>query len=218
MNLRIAGVDEAGRGPAIGPLVIAGVVLPEEKIGQLSAAGVKDSKKLTAKKREALLKPIKEIIEGQHVEIIDAEFIDGTRAVRNLNRIEADFMAKILDALHPDVAQVGSADVVPSRFKSMIRSGMKTSSTEIISVHHAEDQFPAVAAASIIAKTTRDSIVNELHKEFGDFGSGYPHDPKTKAFLREVMAKDEAPRIVRLSWRTVLNIAEERLFEDDEKE
>jgi ribonuclease HII len=85
---------------------------------------------------------------------------------------------------------------------------------EIISTHHAEDKFPAVAAASIIAKTTRDRIVRELHGEFGDFGSGYPSDPKTRAYLREILSSSNLPRIVRRSWKTIHYLEDYKLSTD----
>lgn len=201
---RVVGVDEAGRGPVIGPMVIAGVAVLEGRVAELLETGVKDSKKLSPKRREDLLGPIMGIVEGHHVEVVAAEFIDSARPRKNLNQIEAAYMARILDTLCPDIAQIGSADVKPMRFKEMILSEMKSSmQMEIISTHHAEDQFPAVAAASIVAKTTRDRLVKELHKEYGDFGSGYPSDPRTRAYIREMLARKTLPRIVRRSWKTI---------------
>jgi ribonuclease HII len=68
-----------------------------------------------------------------------------------------------------------------------------------------------VAAASIIAKTTRDGIVESLHNDYGDFGSGYPSDPKTKAYILEMLAKESLPCIVRKSWKTIGNLAQSSL-------
>jgi ribonuclease HII len=206
---RIAGIDEAGRGPVIGPMVIACVVVEESRISELLEIGVKDSKKLTPKKREELRGSILDIADGHLVEVIDAGYIDMTRSIRNLNRIETQAMAKLLNSLRPDVAQVGSADVVPMRFKSMILEDMERP-LDIESVHHAEDRFPVVAAASIIAKTERDSIVSSLRKEYGDFGSGYPSDRKTRAFIRDLQKKGEnLPPIVRRSWSTIKSVESE---------
>lgn len=203
----IAGIDEAGRGPVIGPLVIAGILVEESSIPRLVDMGVKDSKKLTPRRREILRTAIMKTAKLHCIEILEAAVIDDTRRVKNLNQLEAEMMAKILDSLQPDLAQVGSADVIPSRFKEMILSGMR-SPVEIQSVHHAEDLFPAAAAASIIAKTTRDRIVASMRQEFGDFGSGYPSDPKTRVFISEwYLRRGSLPQIVRKSWKTVESIA-----------
>ncbi len=203
---RIAGVDEAGRGPVIGPMVVAGVLVKEGVLRDLLAMGVKDSKKLTPKKRESLIVDILRIAESHQVEVIPASNIDDRSEARNLNRIEASAMAKILDGLRPDRAQVGSADVYPERFRTMILAEM-TRPVEIDSAHHAEDLFPAVAAASIIAKVRRDEAVASLRLEYGDFGSGYPSDPKTKCFIRDWYEREESfPPIVRKSWKTALSV------------
>lgn len=203
---RIAGVDEAGRGPVIGPMVVAGVLVHEELLGELVAIGVKDSKKLSPKKRERLMGEVLRIAECHNVEVVTARQIDARRRVRNLNDIEATAMAKILDALKPDIAQVGSVDVVPNRFRSMILSEMSLP-VEIDSVHHAEDRFPAVAAASIIAKVLRDEMVASLRKEYGDFGSGYPSDMKTRTFIRGWYEREGSlPPIVRMSWKTAKSL------------
>jgi ribonuclease HII len=208
----IAGIDEAGRGPVIGPMVIAGVLVDEERIHELSRAGVKDSKKLAPKKREALLKPIMEIAVKYHVEVIAASAIDVTRPTKNLNWIEAGSMARIIDALKPDLAQIGSVDVLPSRFKRMVIEEMGYDQA-IDCIHHAEDMYPAVAAASIIAKTTRDRLVASLREEYGDFGSGYPSDQKSRNFISEYIAGGkQLPPIVRRSWKTVENLSSDLFF------
>lgn len=203
---RIAGIDEAGRGPVIGPMVVAGVLVREGTLGELLALGVKDSKKLSARKRESLFPEILGVAESHCVEIIQSDRIDADRRTRNLNMIEASAMAKIIDTLRPDVAQVGSVDVVSERFRRMILSEMAFP-VEIDSSHHAEERFPAVAAASIIAKVTRDDAVSSLRREYGDFGSGYPSDMKTRSFIREWYEKEGSlPPIVRRSWKTAQSL------------
>jgi ribonuclease HII len=203
---RIAGIDEAGRGPVIGPMVVAGVLVQDRLCEELLAMGVRDSKKLSSKKRERLVGDILRVVDLQHVETIGADQIDERRKGESLNRIEAAAMARILDVLRPDIAQVGSVDVVCDRFSSMIIAEM-TDPVKIDSVHHAEDRFPAVAAASIIAKVTRDRTVASLRREYGDFGSGYPSDAKTRSFIREWFAKEGSlPPIVRKSWKTTQSL------------
>ncbi len=203
----IAGLDEAGRGPVIGPMVIAGVTMREGSERELLRVGVKDSKKLSAKRRNEILPKIMERVENYHIEVVEAEFIDRLRGEMNLNQIEADAMARIIDRLWPDVAQIGSVDVNPERFKAAI-SRRVLAKPEIVSVHHAEDKFPAVAAASILAKTTRDRMVDELRYRWGDFGSGYPSDPKTKRYILDAVVSGELPPIVRRTWITVSEVVQ----------
>ncbi len=203
----IAGLDEAGRGPVIGPMVIAGVSMREGSERELLRVGVKDSKKLSAKRRNEILPKIMERVENYHIEVVEAEFIDRSRGEMNLNQIEADTMARIIDRLWPDVAQIGSVDVNPERFRAAISRGALAKS-EIVSVHHAEDKFPAVAAASILAKTTRDRIIDELRYRWGDFGSGYPSDPKTKQYILDAVVSGELPPIVRRTWITVSEVVQ----------
>lgn len=202
----VAGIDEAGRGPAVGPMVIAGIAVDESDVLELARMGARDSKKLTPKKRESLVQPISSIAKGIALEVIPAEVIDSRRNGGNINELEAESMSRIIMVLGPDVAQIGSVDRDPKRFRKKITDFLP-GGIEVVSVHHAEDIFPAVAAASIIAKTTRDKVVRALRDEYGDFGSGYPSDPKTRDYLMGYAARGRAfPRIVRESWKTVKNI------------
>lgn len=201
------GMDEAGRGPVIGPMVIAAVSLEEDLISELIKIGVKDSKKLTPKRREAMAGEIVRVVKRPHIRVLSAAEIDRLMDKMSLNQIEAEVMAEIVESASPDVVQVGSVDVNEGRFGAEILNRISARiKPSIVSVHHAEDKYPAVAAASIIAKTTRDRLVSELRKVYGDFGSGYPSDPKTTSFLKSISGRGELPPIVRHSWKTVKNI------------
>ncbi|MBC7127223.1 MAG: ribonuclease HII [Candidatus Methanosuratincola petrocarbonis] len=203
--MRVLGIDEAGRGPVIGPMVIAGVIFEAKKIPGLISIGVKDSKRLTPRDRERLLEKILEMAEGSYVRVISAAEIDEMRKTKNLNQIEAEEMAGIIRRSLPDEVHLGSVDVDEERFgmEIMRLSGIART---IRSVHHAEDRFPAVAAASIVAKTTRDRAIGELRREYGDFGSGYPSDPKTRAFVSRALLEGKCPPIIRASWKTVAGL------------
>jgi ribonuclease HII len=133
--------------------------------------------------------------------------------------------SKVLEELKPDLVYVDAADVKAERFADNLRRQYAKTSPdhakkiEIISMHQADAIYPAVSAASIIAKVRRDELIEELKKEWGvDFGSGYPSDPKTKEFLLKwgKEHRGEFPDIVRKSWQTVENIRKE--LEKDEKE
>jgi len=208
----ICGVDEAGRGPVFGPLVIAGVTIQDDS--ELKEIGVRDSKKLTPNKREILAEKIREIAEKYEIIIISASDIDDMRKVMTLNELEVSAFGKIIEKLHPDVCYVDSADVNQERFGMDILSKLSFK-PKIISKHKADDIYPIVGAASIIAKTTRDEnvrkIAQELEKKLNlSLGSGYPADPITKKFLKTwVETYGELPPHVRHSWETAQKLMKE---------
>ena len=201
----VAGIDEAGRGCVIGPLVIAGVLVKEEDLAALAALGVKDSKMLTAKKREELAPQIISLAQKHVVLKVSPQEIDraveSQRKLYKLNRLEAQTMGQIVTALEPNVAYVDAADVVEQRFGKHILEA-STFKTQIISEHKADKTYPVVSAASIIAKVERDRVVAALRSEFGDFGTGYLTDPKTTQFLTQWLKLNrEYPDCVRKSWK-----------------
>ena len=201
----VAGVDEAGRGCVIGPLVVAGICLKKESMPQLIELGVKDSKLLTAKKREALYPEILNLIENYHVIKVPPNQIDkvvhSARRLHRLNRLEAQTMAQIIDVLKPDYAYVDAADVLEHRFKNHI-SECLIIKTHITSKHKADRTYPVVSAASIIAKVERDREIANLKIEYGDFGSGYLTDTKTMGFLKRLLDEHggDYPSCIRQSW------------------
>jgi len=86
----ISGIDEAGRGPVIGPMVLAGVVLEEKEIERLENIGVKDSKLLSLQQRERMFEQIKEIVKDYKIKIVSPEQIDSALNSKalNLNKLE----------------------------------------------------------------------------------------------------------------------------------
>jgi len=201
----VAGVDEAGRGCVVGPLVIAGVLMKEETLPLLVQLGVKDSKLLSPKKREALAVEIARLAEKHIVMKLSPLEIDRVvesgRRLHKLNRLEAQTMATVIEALKPDVAYVDAADVVEERFKHHIQEGLSFKA-KIIAEHKADRTYPVVSAASIIAKVERDKEIAALTVEYGDFGSGYLADPKTMKFLKQWLeTHGEYPDCVRRSWK-----------------
>ena len=201
----VAGVDEAGRGCVIGPLVIAGVLAKEEILPVLTKLGVKDSKLLSPQKRESLAVEIRRLTD-KHIIVklspleID-RVVESGRKLHKLNRLEAENMARIIDALNPEEAYVDAADVLEERFKHHIQERMK-SNARIVSKHKADKIYPVVSAASIIAKVERDREIALLTAQYGDFGSGYLTDPKTMIFLKQWLDKHgDYPDCVRKSWK-----------------
>ncbi len=197
----VCGVDDAGRGSAIGPLVIAGIRIERNKIKRLSEIGVKDSKQLTPRARENLYKKILALVDDYYVARISPQIIDKSVQKNQLNTLEGKYMAKVIAKLRPDSAYVDSCDVNPTRFGLLISKLAKVD--KVHSSHHADRRFPVVSAASIIAKVNRDRAIEKIRKNF-DVGSGYPSDPKTMRFIRDFIASNGMPpKFVRKSWKPV---------------
>lgn len=198
----VLGIDEAGRGSVLGPLVIAGVIVPEKMDKVLERMGVKDSKRLTPNRRTILSRKLKKMFEYDLV-VISAQDIDNMRAEGiNLNEIERIGMEKILSNLNPEKAIVDAVDIKAERFQNKLAND---TGVNVVSEHKADDNYIEVSAASIIAKQERDSHINEINKDYikiGGIGSGYPSDPTTKKFLTN-FTYDEMPDFVRKSWATV---------------
>ena len=186
IDLRILGVDEAGRGCVIGPLVVAGVLIDERMEPKLLELGVKDSKLLSRHRREQLGKKIEKVAIDTHVIKLSPSEIDkavnSRRKLHKLNRLEAKTMAKVIEALRPDIAIVDASDVLADRYKQHITERLPFQ-VQVISEHKADKNYPVVSAASIIAKVERDRNIDELKAQHGDFGSGYMANPKTMVFL-----------------------------------
>ena len=196
----VCGVDDAGRGSVLGPLVIAGIVIKQTKINQLKKQGIRDSKKLTPLARERLYKIIINIVDNYYVARISPKIIDKSVFNHSLNHLEAQYMAKVISKLSPSVAFVDSCDVNPRRFGKEISK--LTSHSKIKSYHHADSKFVVVSAASILAKVSRDRAITRLRKKY-TVGSGYPADPKTKAFIKKSIKRNMPLTFIRKSWKPV---------------
>jgi len=210
----ICGIDEAGRGPVLGPMVICGVCFTHSNLQFLSEIGVKDSKKLSPQKRSELAKIIKEKCCAYKIIIVDCQEIDKREEKKvTLNRLEELKMAKIINELKPSIVYLDAADVNELRFGKSISELLDYRPKKIISKHKADDIYPIVSAGSIIAKDKRDFIIHNLRQQYGDFGSGYPSDSKTIDFLRDWIKKNkEIPPIARKSWGTVNKLLDEELY------
>ena len=197
----IAGVDEAGRGSILGPLVVAGIRINESKLKQLHLLGVKDSKKIAPRTREKLYRKILKVVDDYYVYKVKPKKIDQFVSMKRLNTLEADVMALVINRLKPQVAYVDSCDVKPERFRAAVMSTLKCRA-RIDSSHHADSNNIAVSAASIIAKVNRDREIARIRKRIHNIGSGYPSDKKTMRFVnRWVRAHGKPPKFARSSWR-----------------
>mgnify|MGYP003308143635 FL=1 len=203
----VCGVDEAGRGSMLGPLVVAGISISKSKVNLLKKQGVRDSKKLSPAARERLYKKIIQIVDDHCIVKISPRIIDKSVSNHSLNHLEAKYMAKVISKLSPSTAFVDSCDVNSKRFGKEISK--LTSNTKIRSYHHADSKFITVSAASILAKVSRDRAITRLSKKH-DIGSGYPSDPKTKVFVKKSIRRNQNLTFLRKSWKPVKILMKKR--------
>ena len=182
-------------------MVVCGYAVRPEDLPALQALGVKDSKVLSPARREALEGPLKALAAGFHLVEIQPAEMDR----RNLNDLELEAFAACIQAINPSAVFV-DAPVGPRgipRFRHRLLEKIAPLAPELVAENRADARFPVVSAASILAKVLRDRRVEAFRAEYGEIGSGYPSDPKTKAFLARWMAKHGTPPpIARASWGT----------------
>ena len=198
----ICGIDEAGRGSLLGPIIVAGVCVTKKSISEMVEKGIKDSKLLSPKKRQVLFGRVISVAESICVCRINIEDIDFHVFRNNLNLLEAEAMAITIRNMKSDKTYVDSCDVNPSRYQRTIKSFLKENNTKLVSMHHADRLNVVVSGASIIAKVIRDSEISKIRIKYGDVGSGYPSDKKTIKFVKEwFIQKNEIPPFARKSWK-----------------
>ncbi len=209
---KIVGIDEAGRGPVIGSLFIGGFMADEKDLENVKALGVKDSKKLSDKKRENIAEKLRELGEPFLKEITASE-IDELREIMSLNEIEMQGFTDVIERSDADKIIVDLPEPNAERFIRKMKKELpeRFSEREFVAEHGADDTFPIVSAASIIAKSARESHVDQLKQKYGyDFKSGYPHDQPTRDFLKKYIEEQgELPSETRMSWSTATDIMEE---------
>ncbi len=202
----IIGIDEAGRGCVIGPLVIAGVSVNRGMISWLISIGVRDSKRLTRERREELYDEIissgiKYVVEKIPPSKIDV-YVRRKVKYEKLNKLEAIYMAEVINRLDGDVAIIDACGSNINVFYDQVERRLRKK-VRLIIAHKADSLYPAVSTASIIAKVERDREIEALKDKYGDFGSGYPSDRRTIEFIKSKVREGKLPPIIRKSWRTV---------------
>ncbi|MGQ4891970.1 MAG: ribonuclease HII [Candidatus Njordarchaeia archaeon] len=198
----VIGVDEAGRGPVVGPMVIACAGFEPLNVYSLIGVGVADSKLLSRHVREKIFASIFNIANFIAVGVVDPSVIDSwVLNGKGLNRLEAKVIKGLLDLVPRDHVWKVFIDA-PSNVESFSRYLMEEGLVGFVAENKADVSRPVVSAASIVAKVIRDRLIDELKREIGvDFGSGYPGDPKTRRHLKFLLKKH--PSLVRHSWKTV---------------
>lgn len=210
---KIIGIDDAGRGPVLGPMILAGVLANEEDEKVLRESGAKDSKLLTPSKRKSLGEKIKSKY-SYHIELTTPTEIDESP---NLNDLEAIKAAKIINALAKETKEkikviIDCPSVNTEAWGKFVENLIIDKERIELHVEHKADfNYPIVSAASIIAKERREEEMEKLRKEKKiDFGSGYPSDPKTKEFIAKFHEDEKYTDIIRHSWATVKNLKKEK--------
>ncbi len=205
----ILGIDDAGRGPVIGPMVLAGCLIDDSVEKDLKKLGVKDSKQLTQKRREFFAEKIKAVAETFEIVLAYPEEIDGTnhRGI-NLNALEAIKTAEIINKINKGFSKIKVIVDCPSvsieKWKDFLKTKINNlSNLEIVCEHKADVNHVSVSAASILAKCTREIEMGKLKEEYGDeIGSGYCSDSLTVRFLEKHAQTYGDKGIFRKTWST----------------
>jgi ribonuclease HII len=189
-------------------MFVAGMVIDEEKLFDLAAIGVKDSKQLVSERREILAKKIERIAADRYILEVQPRVIDELRQVMTMNDIMVRCFAQVLKKLSSaHRAILDAADVDEERFAKRVRDASGTT-IEILAEHRADQNHQVVSAASILAKVKRDQSIRDLERSMSCIiGSGYPSDPQTIMFLSQwVKEHRELPTCARHTWATAQRI------------
>ncbi len=219
---KIIGIDDAGRGPVLGPMVLAGVLIEKNQEQEIANLGVKDSKQLSPGKREKISKTLTKY--EHHIELtypneIDELMTSGT----NLNTIEAIKTAMIINKLLQNQKEkikiiVDCPSTNTKAWTEKLREFItKKDLADLSCEHKADENHPVVSAASILAKVRRDEEIKKIKNKINiTIGSGYPSDPLTKEFLHKYGKQFVDKGIIRTQWQTWKNVqkgkGQKRLF------
>ena len=188
----IVGVDEAGRGPLAGPVVAAAVILPRA----YNNKGINDSKQLSEKKREELFEIIKKDAIAYGVGIVDSDTID------RINIYEAT-----------KVAMKEAINNLKHNFDLILTDAMKLSGfdVEVIDIIKGDAKALPIAAASIIAKVTRDHMMDEYAKKYPEYGFDEHKGYGTKKHLEALDKYGPIEHFHRFSYRPVREASEKQM-------
>ena len=203
--MRVMGLDEAGRGCVLGPLVVGAYVVQTDQVEAVIQTGATDSKKLSAKRRVSIRELLRPIGTPDVVEISEAAIDAG-----NMNTLEEEAFGALIMRHRPDHVII-DAPCHPRGIPNFIKRLLgRLDYTPTLTVEPKADlNYPACSAASIFAKVHRDSLIDDL-RVLGDIGSGYPSDPKTRRWLKSFIENDDDfPSCVRTRWGTIDNLRDE---------
>lgn len=202
---RVLGIDEAGRGAVLGPLVVAGVLAPGDRRPALRAHGARDSKTVPRHRRRSVLRTLLQETEACWAVVIPPEEIDAG----NLTTLEEEAITALITRLAPNEA-ILDAPVGPSALPRFLRRLRTTldGRTELTAYPKADRSDPIVGAASLLAKVVRDGYIDALRPRYGDIGWGYPGEMRVRRFLEGWVATHGAlPPICRTRWASNRTLA-----------
>ncbi|MEM2212046.1 MAG: ribonuclease HII [Candidatus Nezhaarchaeales archaeon] len=207
-------MDEAGRGAVLGPMVIAGILIRGDDEEKLRSLGVRDSKKLTPAVRASLYPRILNLALNVEILKLEPRELDNAiikrRRKGGLNHLEAVSMIYVINRLKPNTVYVDTPHPDPMKFKALITSGLRVKDVNVVCEHRADEKYPVVSAASVIAKVERDRAIARIKEVYGEVGSGYPSDATTKRFLIQWYSRFKCfPSFVRRSWKSIRRVREE---------
>uniref|UniRef100_A0A7N8X7C3 Ribonuclease n=1 Tax=Mastacembelus armatus TaxID=205130 RepID=A0A7N8X7C3_9TELE len=230
------GIDEAGRGPVLGPMVYGICFCPVSKKEDLKDLQVADSKTLTETERENLFQKLDEARSyvGWALQILSPNTISTSMLQRtkyNLNALSHDTAIGLVQYALASGVQVKEiyVDTVGPAEKYEEKLSQRFPGIEVTVRPKADSLFPIVSAASICAKVARDHVVKgwNFAEVLGDvdkdYGSGYPNDPKTKTWLSKYLDPVFGyPQFVRFSWSTAQTLMDSKAvtvhWDDDEED
>ncbi len=211
-NCLILGIDDSGRGPVIGPMILAGCLIDEQAEKEFKRLGVKDSKLLTKNRRKILAEVIEKQAIAFEITKTDPNEIDGRNHVGlNLNKIEAIKSAEIINKINKGLDKIKVIIDCPSpntiRWRNYLLGYIDNiKNLKVLCEHKADVNHIACSAASVLAKVTRDAEVEKIKERIGkNFGSGYPSDPITQKFIENHYSNHKKDGIFRETWQTVKN-------------
>ncbi|MCK5476486.1 MAG: ribonuclease HII [Candidatus Aenigmarchaeota archaeon] len=216
--MKILGIDEAGRGCVIGPLVMCGYQIDENNNEFIQIESrLKDSKQLSKTKREELYSVLTKLTESKAIMgIVEVEEIDRKMAEISLNDIEEKCALDIISSSEAKEIYIDCFSTKKNMKEEFIKKAKKN--VQIFLEFKADSKYKIVSAASIVAKVTRDNFIkkiNEKYKKQGFIvGSGYPSDSITINFLNQYFKKfNKIPPEARTRWKTIENIKQRTLFD-----
>ncbi|MFA5485071.1 MAG: ribonuclease HII [Candidatus Pacearchaeota archaeon] len=207
--MKIIGIDDAGRGPVLGPMILSGIITDEEEEKKIKDLGAKDSKLLTPKQRKILADYLRQNY-TYHLEKVEPKEIDEFPNLNNLEAIKAGIIInKLMSNLNEKVKVfVDCPSVNTKAWSEYLKNTLiKKDLIELHCEHKADFKYPIVSAASIISKETREDELKKLKGKLNiNFGSGYPADPVTKDFLVKTFGEEKYDSLIRKSWKTYKNL------------
>jgi ribonuclease HII len=210
MTEYIIGIDDAGRGPVLGSMVLAGILIEKEKEPELKELGAKDSKLLTPAKRKKLARYIKKNY-SFHMEKSSPKEIDDCENLNNLEAMKAAMIInKLSENIKDDIEVIADCPSInTAEWAAYLKKLVTNQKIKIRAEHKADFNYPSVSAASIIAKELREEEIEDIRKDLGiKFGSGYPSDPQTIDFIKYNYKNPKYKDIIRHSWDTVKRLHE----------